>query len=630
MVVKFTARHLGLGLLALAVFFTVAVAFGIALIVWTPLLERMASASLGRSVRIDRVDVDPGIETDVSIEGLQVAGAMQGNDSNLLSVESVRVVVEPLSIFLGSLEVPKISITGIRSRLSRDADGRGNWVVASQAGVIAQTAAPEERAEFPRLGKLVINDAEFDFHDAASGLDLAGRLDKLEAVSNGADGISLSLSGAIDGRPLALEFVGGAFQTLRGSERPYPVNLELTLGGASVKARGTFGDPIALDGIELAIEASGPTVSALFPLVPVALPATAPFELSGALERSGRIWTLSDLEGRLGDSDIDGEAVYDAGSARPRISGSLHSVRLDLDDLAPVIGEQPDPSETASASQREAATKDQDLFPHVELPSSNLRIADADLSYAAESISTSLLPLESADVQLSLNDGRLLVELRSVAIADGEVTGELALNAREETPSADANLQIQELNLKAFFQGTELETVMSGRFGGRAYLLGTGRSLADILASARGDGRMTIRDASLSGLLVEAIGLDVIEALGLVLGDGTVVAVRCGALEFTARDGILLIEEAIADTTDSVLVASGQVDLGAESIAVQIEARAKDFSILDVAAPVSVSGQLRDPNIGIGAVEGFPIDLGEQEDLDCSRVLSGEPKPAGP
>ncbi len=627
---KITARHLGLGLLALAVFFTVAVAFGIALIVWTPLLERMASASLGRSVRIDRVDVDPGIETDVSIEGLQVAGAMQGNDSNLLSVESVRVVVEPLSIFLGSLEVPKISITGIRSRLSRDADGRGNWVVASQAGVIAQTAAPEERAEFPRLGKLVINDAEFDFHDAASGLDLAGRLDKLEAVSNGADGISLSLSGAIDGRPLALEFDGGAFQTLRGSERPYPVNLELTLGGASVKARGTFGDPIALDGIELAIEASGPTVSALFPLVPVALPATAPFELSGALERSGRIWTLSDLEGRLGDSDIDGEAVYDAGSARPRISGSLHSVRLDLDDLAPVIGEQPDPSETASASQREAATKDQDLFPHVELPSSNLRIADADLSYAAESISTSLLPLESADVQLSLNDGRLLVELRSVAIADGEVTGELALNAREETPSADANLQIQELNLKAFFQGTELETVMSGRFGGRAYLLGTGRSLADILASARGDGRMTIRDASLSGLLVEAIGLDVIEALGLVLGDGTVVAVRCGALEFTARDGILLIEEAIADTTDSVLVASGQVDLGAESIAVQIEARAKDFSILDVAAPVSVSGQLRDPNIGIGAVEGFPIDLGEQEDLDCSRVLSGEPKPAGP
>ncbi len=630
MVVKFTARHLGLGLLALAVFFTVAVAFGIALIVWTPLLERMASASLGRSVRIDRVDVDPGIETDVSIEGLQVAGAMQGNDSNLLSVESVRVVVEPLSIFLGSLEVPKISITGIRSRLSRDADGRGNWVVASQAGVIAETAAPEERAEFPRLGKLVINDAEFDFHDAASGLDLAGRLDKLEAVSNGADGISLSLSGAIDGRPLALEFDGGAFQTLRGSERPYPVNLELTLGGASVKARGTFGDPIALDGIELAIEASGPTVSALFPLVPVALPATAPFELSGALERSGRIWTLSDLEGRLGDSDIDGEAVYDAGSARPRISGSLHSVRLDLDDLAPVIGEQPDPSETASASQREAATKDQDLFPHVELPSSNLRIADADLSYAAESISTSLLPLESADVQLSLNDGRLLVELRSVAIADGEVTGELALNAREETPSADANLQIQELNLKAFFQGTELETVMSGRFGGRAYLLGTGRSLADILASARGDGRMTIRDASLSGLLVEAIGLDVIEALGLVLGDGTAVAVRCGALEFTARDGILLIEEAIADTTDSVLVASGQVDLGAESIAVQIEARAKDFSILDVAAPVSVSGQLRDPNIGIGAVEGFPIDLGEQEDLDCSRVLSGEPKPAGP
>jgi uncharacterized protein involved in outer membrane biogenesis len=616
------ARRLLLAIPVVLVLLVAAGALVLVLIDWRPLAERAASAAMGRPVQIGSLDIDLGLLTTISVESLQIADQPPNDQRNLLAVDTLDISFKPLSLLAGPAEIPEVTIEGVESHLTRDAEGRGNWMLAPQAETAGELAAPEDRAEFPRLGQLTLRDASFVFEDAVSGLDLDGRIDELSASSNESDGVRLALEGALDDRQLTADFSGGSFSALQGGQEPYPVDLRVSFGDATAQVEGSLLEPVALRGVDLRVQAAGPSVAALFPLIPAALPATPPFQVNGTLRLQEGIWELSDLEGKVGDSDIDGKASFDPGGERPMVTAELHSRRLDLDDLAGLIGEQPDPNETASSEQREDAAEDSGLFPHTPLPAEQLRLSDVDLNYVGESISTALLPLESVDLRLTIKDGRLLAALRSVAIADGKISGEVAVNARDEIPSADADLEIEQLDVKAFFVGTELEPTMSGRFGGELYLLGTGKSLAGILASVEGDGRLTIRDASISGLVVEAIGLDVMEALSVALGEDARLPLRCGVLDYSAERGVVAIDRAVVDTSDSVLVANGEMNLGAESLAMRIEARAKDFSLLDISAPVSVSGPLLEPDIGIGDIDGFPIELGEQEDLNCDALLA--------
>jgi len=157
-----------------------------------------------------------------------------------------------------------------------------------------------------------------------------------------------------------------------------------------------------------------------------------------------------------------------------------------------------------------------------------------------------------------------------------------------------------------------------------------GLSLADMLAAADGSIVIGMRDGSISALLVEAAGLDLVEALALLADRDVAVGIRCGLLTAAVSDGVLRIERGVIDTTDSLLLVEGGVDLGKEAVDIQIEAREKDFSLIDAAAPVRVEGPFTDPGIAIGGVDPLPFfEMGEQKDIDCAALLS-EPEAQGP
>ena len=81
----------------------------------------------------------------------------------------------------------------------------------------------------------------------------------------------------------------------------------------------------------------------------------------------------------------------------------------------------------------------------------------------------------------------------------------------------------------------------------------------------------------------------------------------------------------IMDTTDSVLYIWGESNLRKQTLVMDIFADAKDFSVLDVDAPVHLEGKIRGPEISIG--KGVPIPLiepGDAEDVDCNALLAGK------
>lgn len=617
-----------------------------------PRLESFASDAAGREVTVENLDVDLGWTTHIRLRELTLANPHwvradpapdDGEtvdeseepseetgpaDGHLLRIAELRLSLEVEPLLGGDIVIREIVATEPEIRLVRDAEGRSNWNLDEPAETAGEIVAPEERDEFPVIGRLEIVDGLFGYRNAERELDLDGTVSTAEGDAAGSDALELALEGSLEGRLLRVDLVSGSVASLRESDAPFPIDLDVRLGETALLVEGTMREPIALEGLDLALTVEGPDLSVTFPILGIPLPETPPYRLTGALKRDGDVWRFESFDGTVGDSDLSGSLKLDQGGEKPYLQAELVSRTLDFDDLAGFIGAEPDPQETASEEQRqEAAAEEGDgsIFPDEPIQDERLHAMNMDVHFLGQQVIAEALPIEQLDLTFHLKEGRLLVKPFSANVAEGKVSGEVALNARQEVPSADADLTFQGLDLKPFFRDTQFVQEMDGRFTGHVYLLGVGQSLDAMMQTARGDGWIGMSQGSLSGLLVEAAGLDVVEALVLYVGEDARVPIRCARFDLDADSGVVTVSRAIVDTMDSVVLARGTADLGAEQVNLQIEARAKDFSLIDMAAPVSVSGRFEDPSIGIGGLDPLPfLELGDADDVDCERLLSGD------
>jgi uncharacterized protein involved in outer membrane biogenesis len=145
------------------------------------------------------------------------------------------------------------------------------------------------------------------------------------------------------------------------------------------------------------------------------------------------------------------------------------------------------------------------------------------------------------------------------------------------------------------------------------------------MGTASGKTFVTMSGGSMSGLLIEGAGLDIAEALALYIGEDARVPIRCAAGHIDLTNGDAKFDRLIMDTTDSVLYFRGQTNLRKQTVKMDIFADAKDFSLIDIDAPVHLQGKIRDPEISIG--KGVPIPLiepGDAEDISCDLLLGGK------
>jgi uncharacterized protein involved in outer membrane biogenesis len=108
-----------------------------------------------------------------------------------------------------------------------------------------------------------------------------------------------------------------------------------------------------------------------------------------------------------------------------------------------------------------------------------------------------------------------------------------------------------------------------------------------------------VRDGTLSHLATEVMGLDVAQALGLVLTGDRSLPLNCARLSLVAQNGVVQPRPAVLDNADSTIWITGQVNLRDESLDLRAIIRPKDWSPLSLRTPITVTGTLGDPNVGI-------------------------------
>jgi len=278
---------------------------------------------------------------------------------------------------------------------------------------------------------------------------------------------------------------------------------------------------------------------------------------------------------------------------------------LDSHDLGGFIGlsasgKNAAPEQKAEAAKKKASSK---LIPDVPLKLNRLRSTDMDVTLNAAKINAPGLPFKGMNVRFDLQNGLLKLDPLKVVLADGTVDGSIEIDGSKDVPPMKMNLNLRSLSLKQFFGNTRFKDTTRGLFGGKINLSGTGASLADVLATSNGELTIIMSGGKMSLLLVEASDLDVGQALPLFLGEDKSTAIRCGVADFDVKDGILKSKVFVLDTNDSLLTGNVGIDMKRELINAKLDAKPKDNSLFSAQTPITVSGKLKKPSVGIDAVD---------------------------
>lgn len=564
------------------------------------LIEVKGSKILGREISVDgaiKVEWHWGY-THINIEKLRLQNAAGFSEPDMARVELIDLHFKPLRLLRGNIDISEITIVAPEIYLERKSVDAANWHFPALAPANPDAAdAPDSRFNFPVIDHLKISRGHIIFKDDRKGLNLDLQLDSVTAndetaVAANSDfkkGYTLSGKGRLQEQDFSITASGGSLSELRDASVSFPLRLTLEMGATKVLVDGRFRNPLKLDGVDALLKIEGANLADIFYLTSIPLPPTPNYTLEGQLTKSGDVWEYKEFKGLVGSSDLAGNLSYDLSGKRGFLTADLTSNVLDAADLGGFIGLEPE-GETRQSTK---------LIPDVPLSRERLLATDLDIRLKAVKVDAPHLPFKGMDVRFDLHNGVLKLDPLNLALADGRVEGSIEIDANPTLPPIKMDLKLRQLNLNQFFKDTRFEANTRGFFGGKITLAGEGASLADVLATSNGDLALIMSGGEISLLLIEAADLDICQALPLFVGKDKSTRINCGVMNFNVKDGMLTSNVVALDTKDSLLVGNVDINLKDEAINARLDAKPKDTSLLSLRIPITITGNLKSPSIGI-------------------------------
>jgi len=556
-------------------------------------VERAVQARTGREFHIGNLDVDLGRTTTIRGDRLTLANADWSKQVSMAHIGRAEIDIRLLPLLAGNVRIPEIRLDQPDLLLETGDKGHaGNWVFKDGGG----------DGKLPTLGRLRVHEGRMKFVDAAGKTDVDVSVNSLPVSGRGdAAPIGIEGKGRWKGNPFTLK--GSTASPLELSDTDHPFRIDLRGGAGATRAhvRGTLTNPFQFQVFDLQMALSGQDMEDLYPLLGIAIPSTPPYQLDGRLRRNNDIWRYEDFKGRAGDSDLAGTAQIDVGGDRPFLRADLVSQRLDFDDLAGFVGAPPrtDAGETANAAQKAEAAKlhaSARLLPQRPYDLSKLRAMDAQVHWVAHRINAPLLPLDDMDATLSLVDGLLELKPLNFGVAGGDIRSNIRMDARKPTIDTRLQAQVRGLHLGQLFPDAKLAQQAEGAISGDVTLSGSGNSIALMLGSSDGDVGLGMGRGHIGNLIMELAGLDIAESLKFLLTDDRQIPLRCAFADFGVRDGLMTSRALAFDTSDTLIVGEGTIDLKNEKLDLLLKPRPKDRSILTFRSPLRIGGTFADPS----------------------------------
>lgn len=601
-------------------------------------ISRYASARTGREVRIDghlRVHLLTWTPT-VRVGGLHIGNPSWAGPGETASAQQLTVSARLLPLFALKLDLPLVDLDHPRFDLIRDKNGRENWQLNPQ-----NTGKP---MALPPIQKFLIRSGALTMKDAKRDMTLAGTVNASETAGGGGRGFELVGKGTINREPFLVRASGGPLIQVQ-RDKPYPFNLDVRAGATHVAADGELLKPFNFSDIRAELAASGPNLGDLYALTDIAFPRTPPYSVKAHLDRNGSRFDLTGINGKVGDTDLEGRLTLDKPGERRKVTADLTSRKLVFADLLAVIGGGPKASAVKASADAPAPTPAGRLLPDASLYKDRLRAMDADLKYRAQSVETGKWPLKSFVLDLTLDDGLLTMNPVDFEFPQGKLAGKVRIDARKPVVATDLDMRLTNLALEKFLKPKPGQPpAIEGTMQARAQLHGTGDTIHKAASTASGRVVLVVPHGKIRQSFAELMGINVANGLYLLLSkDNRETDLRCAVADFKVAGGRMQVSNAVFDTGVVLAVGKGEADLGNETLDLRLDGKPKKPRFLRLWSPITLKGTFLHPKpgvdagkvagqLGLGVVVGavlaplaavLPfIEPGLAKDADCAALIN--------
>lgn len=619
-----------------------ALALVIVLFPWDVLRGPLAahlSHRLERPVRIaGPLTVHLGFPTRVQVDDLSIGNAAWSDLQPMANARSIVLTFRLRSLFRGTPDTVQLVAPDIV--LEKNASGVPNWRFRADGP-----------SEAPKFGTLTVDGGTLRYRDPALRGDLSVAVQSTVREPGSPPALRFDGRGTLRGDRFTIEGEGHGASELREVGDPYQLSFVMHAGSTQIAFDGTV-VPASPEDLRGALHLRGPDLSQLYPIVPSPLPWTPPYDLAGDLVHENNRWDFQNIKGTVGSSDLAGNFNIDRSRSRPRplTTANLSSRKLDYKDLGGFVGLPPGEPERkantpAQRQESEKRARSTHVLPDRPFDLAKLRDHDVDLEFRGTSVKWNALPLDNLTTHMTLNSGVMRFEPLDFGVADGHVVSHLTLDVTRRHPVAEGTLEIRRVELKRIFPRLASPNGSAGRFGGRARFRATGNSVADMFAGLSGDAAIAMRGGEASTLRLVLTNLDLARAASLLITGDQTAEIRCAVAALHAKDGTLVTDVMVIDTSAELIRGKGSVDFAREQYDLELAADSKQPSLVALRGPVMITGTFQapivKPAIGqaiarVGAAVGLGllapplallplIDVGDAPDADC-RALYAEAK----
>lgn len=572
-------------------------------------------------------------------EGLTISnpGWAKGN---FFQAKKIDTTISTWSLITGNRRINWLSLDDARADLQWDkAHKRNTWT-------LGDPNRPGEPLDLPMIRAARAAGTAISYRDPLMALSADLGIETVVARDTRfANAIRFDGKGVARNTPFT---VSGALLTPNATVGGGKNELELTIRGGDTVAdvTGTLPGATEIEGADLHVDVRGDNLADVFTIAGVAVPDTRRYRIRSDLTKAGPEWRFTRLRGRFGDSDLSGRLTVENKRPRLMLTADLRTNILDIVDAGPFIGYNPN----RLAATRSAVASVQGtprVLPDAPLRIEALRNFDARVDWKVRTIRAPQLPVSNVTLGLTLDDRLLKLSPLNFAMARGTVNSDITINARRNPVFTDYDIRLSPTPMGTLLAGFGVaESGTTGTLKARAKMTGTGNSVHDSLSSSNGriaviipKGTMWTRNIQLSEL---DIGVFLQKMFEKKLKEP--VAINCGLVAFTVRDGVGAADPILIDTAGNVVVGRGGFSFRNEAIDLAIEADSKKFSLFSGQSPVGIEGSFAAPRIdpisgelvaragaglGLGAlvsplasIIAF-VDFGDAKAADCGPVLAG-------
>lgn len=585
-------------------------------------IGRWLSQRTGREVRIDgNLAVNLfSWQPYADAQGLFIGNPKWVGTPQAAKAGEFRIEIRLVPLLWGHLVVPLVKIDQPDILVVREADGRTNWD-RSDVG-------PNQAYKLPPIQRFLIHDGHVKIDDQVRKLHFTGTVSSEENRGGGRSAFTLNGDGTLNTNKFSADVMGGPLLNVDAS-KPYPFNADIHAGETHAVVNGSITEPFHLDRYDARVNVSGPSLADLYFLTGLVLPSTPAYRLTMAVERNGTYYRLVDINADLGKSDLRGNLTVDVSQEIPMLAGKLSSRTLLFADLGPLVrgGKPPEASKY--------------LLPDTPMHTERLRRTNAEVDYNALTVKSRDFPLTSLDTHISLQNGVLTLKPLAFGFTQGKLAGSIRIDARKDTPTSTVDARVTDIHAENFIKTADKP--ISGMLEARAVLTGTGKSVHAAASNASGTFTAVVPKGGMRHSLAEWTGVDVLPALGLTLsGNNSDTRLRCAVASFDAKNGVLASRGFVIDTDPVRIDAGGHINMADETLSLQLQGKPKNFQLVRLRAPITLTGPWAHPAVGIKAGEAIAqggiaaalgflsplasifafVDPGLAKDANCGPLLA--------